>query len=542
MACGAALACLTAASEPPGPEEALSKASHEILTHKLSRASASGAATAAASQVPSLIGYTCEEARARLQRLDAELVCKVGIFRGTVLAGRINEQSPEPGTPFAQRLVHATTEPPPSVPEVRFVTVPDVVNKTVPQAMADLEKTRLIGAPEPPADDPFHVVSSQEPVAGARVAVHSRVFLRAAFRVDVPDLRRITCARAVFLAHERGFDEVQCLERSEGPPALEGLVIAQEPNPGIVLDKPRLLKAYVLRAGHTAPGTSDGPVPGTPAEVVRVPAVTGKMLVDAVEIVHAAQLAVESEGPSQAPELRVVAQRPPPDQMVPRGSLVRLAVRIEVPDFGNVSCGDAQALGRKRGLPAVRCQWGAAPDERHATGRVFAQSVPAGELLDASELVVVTMAGIVVPDVEGRNVAEARHALDVLRLNAVPDLADGARVVDHQAPDPGVMANVGDAVRLTTRALVAPPDRTSARWVVIGAAALLVAGGVVGLRLWRSRLPLRFRGEPDRAPIVLVRLESPSGPRLPSIIVRGERGTAHVVIRWLDGSKERSSR
>ncbi len=543
-ACGAALAFLTAATEPPRPDEALSKAAREILTHKVSRAPVSGAASAAGSLVPSLAGYTCEEAKARLLRLDAELVCEVGTFRGTVAAGRINEQSPEPGTPFARRIVRAKTEPPPSVPEVRSVTVPDLANKSVPQAMADLEKARLIGAPEPAADDPFHVVSSQEPAAGARVTIHSRVAFRAVLRLVVPDLRRTTCAKAVVLAHGRGFDEVQCLERSEGPPALQGLVIAQEPDPGSVLDKPRLLKAYVLQP--RPPGTSDGTVPSTYAGDVRVPPVTGKTLVEAVEVVHRAQLAVESEGPSQAPELRVVAQRPPPDQMVPRGSLVRLTLRIEVPDFGNTSCGDARALGRKRGLAAVKCQWGRAPGGQHATGHVFAQSVPAGELLDVPELVVVTLAGIVVPDVEGRTVAEASHALDLLRLKAVPDVADGTlRVVDDQAPDPGALANVGDAVRLMTR-LVPPTDGRSPQAIAV-TALLIVGGAAVLLHAWRSRIPrlrlrgARIRGEPDHAPIVVVRLGSPSGPGLPAISVRGEPGPGRAVIRWLDGSKKGGS-
>jgi beta-lactam-binding protein with PASTA domain len=583
-ALGVALVWLTAAGESA---KAQSEAAREILTHRFSRATAVGVAPAARRLAPRLIGYTCAEAKALLQRLDLELICDIGTFRGSVAAGHINEQSPDASTPLVTRVMTAKTEPSPSIAAARTVAVPDLANTTVPQAMDELEKARLSGVAEPDADDPFHVVASQDPAARAQVPIHSRVVLRAVLRLEVPDLGRITCARAVRLAHGRGFDEVQCLERTDGPRDLQGRVVAQEPAPGTILNEPRLLRAYVLRAGQA-------PLE-TPPEAVPVPLVTGKTLVEAVEIVHAALLAVEDTGPSQAPELRVVDQRPSPGQMVARGSLVRLALRIEVPDFGDATCGEARDLGRKRGLPAVRCQWGVAPDGHGMTGRVFAQSVPAGEVLEAPELVLVTVARLVVPDVEGRTVAEARNALQLLRLTAVLDVADGApRVVDDQSPDPGARANIGDAVRVTTTRLVTVPDldgrscaeaqrvaggaglglacreertdysfltptvtwqfpdpgavlrvgtvvqaRASARvpWVPV---ALLTAGAagawILLRRFWpHLRRPrLRLRGEPDHAPSVVLRMKGPSGPGPPAVTVRGEPGPAHVVARDLD--------
>jgi beta-lactam-binding protein with PASTA domain len=412
------------------------------------------------------------------------------------------------------------------------------------------------------------------------------------------------------VAHARGFDEVQCLERFDGPPDLEGLVFEQQPAAGIILTEPRLLKVYVFKTRITdaTAGTSDGPAP-TEARVA-VPAVSGKALAEAVEIIQGAQLTVEAEGPSLAPELHVVAQTPLPDQMVPRGSLVRLSVRIQVPDFGDLSCGQAHELGRKRGLPELKCQMGMPPGDRHLTGLVFEQSVRAGELLEAPELVLVTVAALTVPDVEGRTVVDAQHALESLKLKAVLDVADAkSRVVNDQAPAPGTLVNIGDAVRLTTSQLVAVPDldgqscadaqdatnrvqlklecldggrrgysllspivmrqRPKAKdlvrvgtvvmaqasaptpWDAIGLAALLTAGAAAAMMV---RRPFRFRphprqpprvrthvrGEPDRTPILAIRMENSSGPGLPRITVRGERGSAQLVIRGLDDGHPRN--
>jgi beta-lactam-binding protein with PASTA domain len=285
--------------------------------------------------------------------------------------------------------------------------------------------------------------------------------------------------------------------------------------------------------------------------------------------------------------------------MALRGSRVALTVSVQAPDFGGLSCSEARELGRKRGLPELKCQKGMPPDDRHLTGLVFAQSVPAGELLEAPELVLVTVAALTVPDVEGRTVLEAQHALQKLKLKAVLDVAgDMSRVVDDQAPDAGTMVNIGDAVRLTTARLVAVPDvngrscteaedvttkvelklmcREGGRgysllsprvitqfpnpnalvqvgtvvqaqasaptpWDTIGLAALLAAGSAAALRVWRPPRPgPHLRGEPDHSPIVAMRMERSAEPGLPAITVRGERGSAHVIIRGLDGGRGHS--
>lgn len=190
-------------------------------------------------------------------------------------------------------------------------------------------------------------------------------------------------------------------------------------------------------------------------EPVQVPTIIGSDLATAearLEELGLRVADVERRFDEDAPAGQVLDVSPAPGTTLTRGSEVSLVVNsgLTVPDVEGMSEAEATATLQAAGFSVEdsrrdRSAVGATPDT------VVRTSPAAGETVDPAHAeVVLTLAGrIIVPDVVGMTVAQARATLEAVGLETNARERDDARVVTRQRPEAGTDARLESTVRLT---------------------------------------------------------------------------------------------
>ncbi len=232
----------------------------------------------------------------------------------------------------------------------------------------------------------------------------------------------------------------------------EGLVLSQRPPPGT-----RLRRGEVVTVA-----LSSGPA------VVAMPRLLGLAEEEAREALARHGFTVTSEeGYSDTAASGIVdAQVPEAGAPIREGAGSEVGIHVSkgkepvtVPDLSGVTRGEAQALLSRAKLRGTFTQESSAtvPD-----GVVIRQSIDGGTIVDKGTTITVVLsrgqARIVMPDVRGRRVGEAKAALEaeglVVRVaaQALPQIGPfrlgGLGVVVEQDPPPGQPVERGDTVTL----------------------------------------------------------------------------------------------
>ena len=219
----------------------------------------------------------------------------------------------------------------------------------------------------------------------------------------------------------------------------EGLVAETDPAAG----------EAVLIGSTVTVHLSRGPEP------IQVPPVVGTDLADAEARLAELGLTVghvERRFDDDAPAGQVLDISPAPGTTLTRGSEVTLVVNsgLTVPDVEGMSEADATATLTAAGFEVDdsrrdRSAVGARPDT------VVRTSPAAGEIVDPEDAeITLTLAGrVVVPDVVGMTVAQARQALEAVGLETNARERDDDRLVTRQRPEAGDDARLDSTVRLT---------------------------------------------------------------------------------------------
>jgi beta-lactam-binding protein with PASTA domain len=296
------------------------------------------------------------------------------------------------------------------------------------------------------------LIHTQRPQAGAPISedrsVRAWVEPVAAPTLTMPDIVNKSCDDAATALARLNLRLVTCQIGAATARVSPGRIHTQTPLPGAQLPADRQVRAVVE------------PQPDTR---VTVPDVRERTAIDAQRVLRDAQLEPVGVAPAQNNPWHVVRnQKPRAPTRADRGSRVQLELegRFVVPALQGLSCEAAQSAARQRGFAQVSCRdedSGAASGE----GRVFSQSVEANTVLAAPQALQVSVhrpAPVVVPDVTGQPIAQARERIRQAQLTARvsgPQAAQGMRV-GTQEPPGGSAAARGSAVALTT--LLTVPD------------------------------------------------------------------------------------
>jgi beta-lactam-binding protein with PASTA domain len=301
--------------------------------------------------------------------------------------------------------------------------------------------------------------------------------------------------------------------RSPGDALADAPVLEQEPPPGTLLG-----------FGDPVEVVYDDP---PPPDQVTVPPLVGLRLAEARAVLQASDLVLL---PSRD-HGRVIDQDPSAGTTVPPGSIVTV-------DLSTASAATTSVvpnlLGRSRA--AARADVRRVDLRLDPTGRgtvVVGQRPAAGTEVPRRSTVTVELAAeIVVPDLVGIDVDDARAAVLHAGLVLAPDRDDGR--VRSQRPVAGTTVLLGTAVVVSLRPEPAPPG--AGRWL-LGAgllAALAAAGaGLQGVRHRRTRIwtDQHVRLRPHRAPGSGAAVDTdPRGPDLPAFGLEPRRSSAEVHL------------
>jgi serine/threonine-protein kinase len=196
-----------------------------------------------------------------------------------------------------------------------------------------------------------------------------------------------------------------------------------------------------------------------PPVVPELPA--GTSVEDAERVVTDADLRpvtdpAAAEFSDTVPEGEVAGLRPAPGTVLAVGAPVTLVVSrglapTTVPDVRTLTEAGATAALAEAGLPVSRVE--RRFDGDVPGGRAIGTEPPAGEdLLRGTEVTLLVSTALVVPDVTGRTVAEARQILadTGLRARAQQFFGDESSRVIFQFPGAGSVAEPDSAVRVVT--------------------------------------------------------------------------------------------
>jgi beta-lactam-binding protein with PASTA domain len=351
-----------------------------------------------AQQMPDLVGATEAEALKILSALDYRSV-RFTRVRDPERAGRVTEQSPEPG---AELTVQTDVT---LCLAVKALLMPHVTGLTRKEAL-ELLVPAYVEAPkiaEEPEDGPPDRVIAQRPKTGEAIedGVELTVSVRPDPKDDTPAMPRVigmTRAEALAALVPAYAKEIAFDERPERGRA--GIVVAQVPEAGIEAPKD-------IRLTLSAPIKDD--------TGARMPDLRGKPLDVARKVLRPMTVAVEiEERPDRTAPGTVLDQRPAPGQPVNAG--VTLIVAVPPKE-------------EPRPRPA--------PSTKDRTTRRAAKAPKKAQM----------------PDLTGLALVSARKALAEAGL-AEPDYDSatarkrGHRVV-AQTPRPGAPVSPGDPVALT---------------------------------------------------------------------------------------------
>jgi beta-lactam-binding protein with PASTA domain len=241
-----------------------------------------------------------------------------------------------------------TCQPPPGAPDQpppAPVTVPNVVGKTQASAKSELNRAGFTVESSTHAASSKEVgrVLGQKPAAGAKAATGSVVAIIVGEpqpKVAVPDVTDQTLREACTILDNAGLSAGK-IEPAGAP--LQSPVVKQSPAAGAEVER----------------GTSVDLDVKAPPEKVPVPKVEKRPLGEAKKVIAESGLTVGKIDPADAGDQAIViAQSPPADTIVTRGSAVDLTMekdqrQVEVPDLSERSLVEA-----KRVLDSARLKLG----------------------------------------------------------------------------------------------------------------------------------------------------------------------------------------
>lgn len=467
--------------------------------------------------LPDLRGMTCGQAALALQELHARYsICEVGPRVGSYRPGRINDQSPVPGTMLpTKRPLELKVQPVPTPSAV----VPPLVGREESEALGLIESRGLRATPSGPEAQEGRRVLAQRPPPGTAVAPGTPVEIR--LGLSVPRLAGLDCVQAQALARRYGHDDVQCEPRPAPSPAEPLGVVFEQTPPS---DAPTLRAPVAIRAIVWA---------GQPTTV---PGVVGTPLTEATKEIEAAKLVPDPDATSG--DRDVVAQKPDAGSSVNVGTRVRMetVAMAEVPRVIDDKLETARVALRK-----LRFRVEVDPADSANDGEVSAQEPQAGaRVRRGSTVKIVAVRVAAVPGLLGRTCDEARtvaHASG-FELTCEPERSWRSTVfgearVDGQTPSPGSR----ERVDVLLRGFAHAPLPDALRWLRDVSAP--VAAGALGAPflvafLWFMRktpapvgtseagatsppvpppvhLHMHWRGEPDVEPCLTLRLVDDAG-------------------------------
>lgn len=331
-------------------------------------------------------------------------------------AGRVLWRSAAPVDIAAGTVLHvdaALTEPeaePGPVPATP--QMPDLVGQSLGVARTLLDRLGVtaVAVEDKVADGAPDIVIAQKPRAGAALGEGAKVALtvrRAAKDTPAPRFLPGLVGRPVAEAEAAlkalGLRSSQRPQADDGPP---GLVLAQEPGEGTLLDGLRSVELTVSRARETPP------------ETVVVPDLGGRSGAAAADLLKALDLGAEvTEAADPAAGPGVVAQDPAAGKTVPHRSTVRLTVNIPpAPDPGLVIVphltGGTTAAARKVLAALTLTAAVETADDAAAKGTVLGQDPAAGAAVAPGSTVTVVASSGTPPKVPDLASLIARMAED----------------------------------------------------------------------------------------------------------------------------------
>jgi beta-lactam-binding protein with PASTA domain len=291
-------------------------------------------------------------------------------------------------------------------------------------------------------------VFSQNPVAGDRLKEGEPVNIFVAFalgEIPVPDLSKLSADEASKTLADAQLTPLQIDEYSDT--VAKGSIGAQVPEPGAKVDVGATV-AYVVSKG------------AAPTKV-KVPDVTGKKQSDADAAISKAGLkpaAQKAYSDTVAKDV-IILQSPAAGASVSPGSVVSYVVSlgkssqsVTVPNVVGKKEADALSALQSAGLGS---QIYRQADPKVAEGVVINQSPPSGSKTAAGGIIGLLISlgpdtTVSVPNVTGKNSADAKAAIEAAGLVAYPvdqpsaDVADG--VVIQQIPVSGSIVPIGSEV------------------------------------------------------------------------------------------------
>ncbi|HTY79222.1 MAG TPA: PASTA domain-containing protein [Candidatus Bathyarchaeia archaeon] len=489
--------------------------------------------------VPDLLRHNLIEARPLMTTARLRLEVSGGEPEDTSHA-IVMEQKPPPGTHVT---VGSTVVVIVQVQRTQETVVPDVRTKRLPDAQSLIAsaKLRLEVSGGMPADPSRAVVVEEKPSPGTHVRAGSTVTVTVQTPppeyVVVPELRRQLLPNA-----QRSTREMKLrLEVSGGSPPdpSRAIVVEQKPPEGTRVP-PGSIVVVAVRSlptptdppppplppptapPHIAPPTVPPPVAPPPVdELVQVPALLQRPLMDALQRVRGARLRLDVAGgwPSDPAHAVVHGQTPAEGTRVRIGSTVTVQLtppaqvlqpppvappppppppptavapppppqpRVEqvvVPELRQHLLAEARPLVASARLE-LRVQGQAPADETRVVvvnqrplpgARVAARSVVAVELAPAL---------LAVPELRKHPLDEARQIVDragfeLAVMGDSPSNESGAQIIE-QSPLPGTRAAAGTTITVRAKA------SRLITWVVAGVGTLLAAGAAAGIARWRG--------------------------------------------------------
>ena len=265
--------------------------------------------------------------------------------------------------------------------------------------------------------------------------------------ISVPNVVSLTTTQAKYAITGSGL-MVSRIDSKHSSDVPTGHVISQDPAPGTAVNKGTGV-SFVVSLGKEHPSKAS------------VPDVTGMSWSEAKSTLKSANLNAAKKGDTSG---EVVSQDIAAGTLVDKGTTVTVTLsspkpaQVKVPNVIGKTWNDAKAALESAGLGAAK--------KGDSEGAVESQSIAAGTKVDKGTTVTVTLASpkptqVTVPDVTGKNWADAKATLESAQLTAA-ETGDPDGTVTSQDVAAGTQVDPGTTVTVTLSApkpeQVAVPD------------------------------------------------------------------------------------
>ncbi|MBQ6390531.1 MAG: PASTA domain-containing protein [Eggerthellaceae bacterium] len=271
--------------------------------------------------------------------------------------------------------------------------------------------------------------------------------------ISVPNVVSLTTTQAKYAITGSGL-MVSRIDSKHSSDVPTGHVISQDPAPGTAVNKGTGV-SFVVSLGKEHPSKAS------------VPDVTGMSWSEAKSTLKSANLNAAKKGDTSG---EVVSQDIAAGTLVDKGTTVTVTLsspkpaQVKVPNVIGKTWNDAKAALESAGLGAAK--------KGDSEGAVESQSIAAGTKVDKGTTVTVTLASpkptqVTVPDVTGKNWADAKATLESAQLTAA-ETGDPDGTVTSQDVAAGTQVDPGTTVTVTLSApkptQVTVPDVTGKNW------------------------------------------------------------------------------